>query len=131
MNFLRGKAGIVYRYFIPNVRRHDMVVDILSECLRNEIEDLGFPIIRNAPYPDQLEISVKRALFPHFIYAVDVINSEYQYSVINPAILNIGIKDMLVDGMSIDQSNFERVLRETNYLRYGNYVNNRYYAWAL
>jgi len=83
-------------------------------------------------FPEQIEVSVKGALFPCFILGVKQIENEK--FVINPHILNIkNPKKASNSGIPVEQKDFMNTVLASNYMRFistdlqGNFEQNEIY----
>jgi hypothetical protein len=66
------------------------------------------------PYKTQKEISILAGILPHYIIGLQIIEDER--FLINPNIFINPITDNLfIDGLSINQDDFDEVLRQTSY----------------
>lgn len=74
----------------------------------------GLPKYKSVPYKAQKEISILAGILPHYIIGLQVIEDELFF--INPNIFLNSINDNLfVDGLNINQDDFDKVLKQTKY----------------
>jgi hypothetical protein len=109
--------GIMLYYFIPeHLSKSSMSVE--NNNLANELcEQLNLPIYNETYYPEQFEVAIKGALFPHFIFGL--FDFERDYFIINPHILKQSdISYILKKGLYIDQSGFNKMIEQTSYTGY-------------
>lgn len=102
----RSKPGFLLHAWIPT-----------SPSLKKYIRRTGLPTYQNEPFKKQKEISFLAGILPHYIIALEVIGKGIKFY--NPAILNNDITPFtFFNGLDIDQTNFESVLKQTNYTSY-------------
>ncbi|HLL47312.1 MAG TPA: hypothetical protein VK399_11425, partial [Longimicrobiaceae bacterium] len=71
-------------------------------------------------YPEQKEYGLRGAVFPQLILGVH--DQPSDRFVVNPHLLTMyasGLANLPRHGIWIDQANFEQVIKETGFLRYG------------
>lgn len=93
------------------------------------IKNLGLPYCGSPVYPEQKEIALRCGILPHFIIGFKVKHKFY----VNPAIfrsmdkmseinscrkLCVFKKNLILQGLDVDQTNFEEFCRNTNFKRY-------------
>jgi len=70
------------------------------------------------PFPFQKETSLLGGIFPHFIWAIEITLNNKSSFHLNPAIFKNVITDKLfINGLEIDQSNFDDIINLTKYKR--------------
>jgi transposase-like protein len=107
---------VIY-YIIPKPILNYAVSHLSMKILENKLNRRGLPIYNgDAIYPDQKEYCVRGALFPSHIFGVQVLDDSR--FVVNPHLFsgNNNVCDML-NGLALDQSDFEGRLKNTNYYR--------------
>lgn len=122
-----GPEGILIKYFIPQALVHTLTIPpyILSESpAKNILKRLNLPMVVNPPFVEQSEYSVRRALFPHFIASFSYINGNYTRTILNPEMVNYS-QNTLREGFNINQEHFFDVVKDTEFSRQGELVNNR------
>lgn len=73
------------------------------------LEAHGLPRLDNVHYPDELEVTVFSAIFPHNI--VCVYNCENRHLVFNPYIYRTNVDQITEQGIQVDQRTFSNKLR--------------------
>ena len=85
----------------------------------NEYNDENIPICNDIPFENEQEETEYRGLFPHYIYGFLIIdNGKYDKFLVNHhlfSLFNRKIEYVIKFGIFIDQSNFDKMLEETNY----------------
>jgi len=85
----------------------------------NEYNDENIPICNDIPFENEQEETEYRGLFPHYIYGFLIIdNGKYDKFIVNHhlfSLFNRKIEYVIKFGIFIDQSNFDKMLEETNY----------------
>ena len=72
------------------------------------------PKYNGRPYKTQKEISILAGILPHYIIGLQIIEDEIFF--INPNIFINPITDNLfIDGLNINQADFDEILKQTNY----------------
>lgn len=80
----------------------------------SKFKKYGLPKYSGMPYKSQNEISILAGILPHYIIGLQIIDDERFF--INPNIFINPITDNLfIDGLNINQDDFDNVLRQTNY----------------
>jgi hypothetical protein len=81
---------------------------------RDKFKKYRLPKYSGMPYKNQKEISVLAGILPHYIIGLEIIEDEIFF--INPNIFINAITDNLfIDGLDIDQTDFDEVLKQTKY----------------
>jgi hypothetical protein len=76
--------------------------------------EIDIPVFVGKPYRSQQEISLFSAIFPHHIFSFHFEGREY----INPALFrHESIRGMILNGFTIDQTDFKERLKTTNIRR--------------
>lgn len=106
------------------------------------VKEFNLPFCDTPVYPEQKEISLRCGILPHFIIGFKVSEKFY----VNPAIFNSMDKmydvssfrklcafkrDLMFDGLDVDQTNFEEFCRTTNFKRYFTYDGYKYELYDL
>lgn len=109
---------------------------------KSEISNLGFPCCNTPVYPEQKEILLRNGILPHFIIGFKIKNSFY----VNPAIFNsmdniervnsfkklcAFKRNLIINGLDIDQSLFEDFCKTTNFKRYYTFDGETYELYTL
>lgn len=109
---------------------------------KSDILDFGFPYCDTPVYPEQKEILLRCGILPHFIIGFNIKSSFY----VNPAIFNSMNdieeinsfkklcefkRNLITNGLSVDQSDFEDFCRKTNFKRYYTYDGEIYQLYSL
>lgn len=86
-----------------------------STISNRTIKKLGFPVYKEPFYPTQKEITMKGGLFPH--YMLGYFRGRKNQFEINPHFFSTekAFSEIVDEGFNIDQSNFNRRLKETDY----------------
>lgn len=108
----------------------------------SEIFNLGFPCCNTPVYPEQKEILLRNGILPHFIIGFKINSNFY----VNPAIFNsmnniervdsfkklcAFKRNLIINGLDIDQSLFEDFCKTTNFKRYYTFDGEIYELHAL
>lgn len=117
----RNEDYIIQVGWIPkgkSIKYRDVVNDYHNELVKR----LGLPQWVPA-YVDEDEICLKFGFLPHFMIGFITHTREDEFFVINPAILKEenkknDMREIARKGLFIDQSEFFKVLKETNYKGY-------------
>lgn len=81
---------------------------------RNIIKKYKLPAYSVGPYDYQKELSIIGGILPHFISGLEIIKTKEFYP--NPNIfINEITNEHFLNGLEIDQSNFENIINSTNY----------------
>jgi hypothetical protein len=101
--------------WIPRPLMRRDVAHRYSSILNKTIKKLGFPVYKASFYPAQKEITMKGGLFPHYI--LGYFRGRKNHFEINPHFFSTEktFNEILDEGFNIDQSNFHRRLKETDY----------------
>lgn len=116
------KEKVILHYFIPAPFEDYAIGPWEIEHHKKVIYGTGLP--RYYPkglYPEQNEIAVKGALFPQFILGVELVGKD-KFIINNNFIKSCDMNDfkwISQYGFDIDQSNFEKDIFDTGYIRYG------------
>lgn len=112
--------------FQPYVASRD-TNDFISIC-----KSVGLPFAKTAVYPEQAEISIRYGILPHFIIGVKIKDSFY----VNPSLfetmeifnkcnsinqMKILRKDIIKNGLKVNQEKFIEYCNDSNYRRYFTY----------
>lgn len=98
--------------------------------INEEISRIKLPTYTKPVYPEQQEICLKCGMLPHYIIGF-IASSAF---IINPAILkdmkssDCSISDIIINGLNIDQRDFFKRLKETNYCHAYVFDNGQYYS---
>ncbi|EOG1931528.1 hypothetical protein ACQFZT_000593 [Providencia stuartii] len=116
------KERVILHYFIPAPFQDYAIGPWEIEHHKKVIYATGLPsYYPKGLYPEQNEIAVKGALFPHFLLGIElagknkfIINTNF----INADNIN-NIESIARRGFNIDQQDFEKNIFDTGYIRYG------------
>lgn len=121
-------------------RKKSIEYVITQNCSR--VKQLGLPYCETPVYPEQKEIALRCGILPHFIIGFKV--GPYLY--VNPAIFRSMDKmeeldtfrklcafkrNIICNGLEVDQTNFEEFCRKTNFKRYYTYDGYEYEIHCL
>lgn len=123
-----SKAGsgdvsrIIFHYFIPQPFHGHAIAPWVADHHQRIADKIGLPTYKaTGLFPRQKEVSVKGALFPHFILGIELVDDEK--FIINSnfnELSNRGDFEIVAkQGFSIDQSDFHNRIFDTNYIRWG------------
>jgi hypothetical protein len=102
----RSEPGFLLHAWIP-----------APPSLKKHVKRAGLPAYQNEPFKKQKEISFLAGILPHYIVALEIMGKGIKFY--NPAILNNAITPFtFFNGLDIDQTYFEIVLKQTNYSGY-------------
>jgi hypothetical protein len=120
LNEQRDKRSVIFYYFVPQPYGHHGVDLASSKSVQTTCQEIALPVFTEDLYPEQHELAIKGALFPHRI--LGYYDLEFDYFVTNPHIFEQPegyFPRILRDGFQIDQTRFEEVIAETGYSGYG------------
>lgn len=90
----------------------------------NHIKKLGFPMINNALFPNQHEITLMCGLLPHFIIGY-FYKDKFE---INPYVFEIDdLENVMIEGLPVKQDDFMMIMNETNIKLYYNMCDGFYW----
>lgn len=148
LSFLRGKTkkdeGILIISWVPSSEQDRFLkYQDLNEC-NKQIEGLDLPVYKSSPFPEEEEICVKAIIPPQYI--LGYIHTEKKIFIPNPYLIemlrllpplsdegsesvdredadreiieSVCIGHIIAEGISIDQSTFEEILRKSKFKRY-------------
>lgn len=120
-----NNGGIILYGWVPRKGLKQQIIDYEDVNKYNEfIEAQGLPAYKIAMYPKQEEICLKCGLLPHFIIGFQDQDKFY----INPNILTTRWDDNIVyNGINVDQTKFDEVIRHTRYKRTAFCYDGNYY----
>lgn len=118
----RNTSRIVFHYFIPQPFHFHAIAPWVADHHQRIAYAIGLPTYKaTGLFPKQREVSVKGALFPHFILGIELVDDEI--FIINS---NFNKYDNREDfervarqGFIIDQSDFHSRISDTGYIRWG------------
>ena len=108
----------------------------------SHVKRLGLPYCETPVYPEQKEIALRCGILPHFIIGFKV----GRYFYVNPAIFRsmdnmekLGTfrklctfkRNIICNGLEVDQTNFEEFCRKTNFKRFYTFDGNEYEIHCL
>ena len=113
--------GIIIYNFIPNSLIEYYCISHSNnwKLINIKYQNLELPTYTHDLYPEQKEVAIIGALFPHFIFGIHNIKNELFQ--VNPHIFtreNFDIYKILEDGFDIDQENFHQEVIKTGYTGY-------------
>lgn len=115
-NYSNDNGPVAILYFVPEPI-HKLVTSFKTIKDANQLlHNIGLPTINSEVYPDEFEISIKGALFPHFI--VGFYEYENNKFVFNHHLFkkdNRSVKSILTNGLDIDQTDFFDYIKRTSY----------------
>jgi hypothetical protein len=90
-------------------------VDLNNQfCIKEEINKYNLPTY-NPIFKNQYEFSIRGGLLPHYILCTKICNTDEKI-IVNPYIFSEEfIESKLGDGIPVNQENFIKILKETNY----------------
>ena len=119
--------GIILIGWIPNTKRG---FQIKYEDVGNydRIKDAGLPYYESPLYPEQKEMCLKYGLLPHFILGyLESESLEINHHLIENLKQNIDYDEIICNGISINQKNFNNVLYKTKFKNSYVIIDNCYY----
>jgi hypothetical protein len=120
-----SNSGIILFGWLPQEVLKDETIQYSDINLKNsEILNLGLPIFTESVYPEQKEICLKCGLLPHYTIGFSYRENFY----INPYTLKKWNKDVVYNGMDIDQTSFNRLISKSNYTSNYFYIDGDYYV---
>lgn len=113
----KNKGSLILYGFIPQPYHNFIVSPWLASEYHQIASRNGLPTYQPfGLFPEQLEVSVKGALFPCFILGVK--QMEKSHFVVNPHVFNIkNLKDVGKYGVPVQQDDFMSSILSTNYMR--------------
>ena len=126
LKFAKGRkkknecAGIVIKYFVPRPYRFHCISPLIVNEHHKIVAKVQLPTYQpQGIFPDEKEVAVKGALFPHFITSVSLLSEHKE--IINPAILHLNQQDVenaVKCGLPVNQDDFEELINSTGYSGY-------------
>lgn len=117
--FTNKNQGIIFWYFIPKPTHYYGVSYLSFQKSQSICEDCNLPTYDRCFYPQDDEVSIKGALFPHFILGIeDRLDKKF---VVNPHIFKQTKKHIPLipqKGLFINQENFSDKIISTGYAGY-------------
>ncbi|MCC5824874.1 hypothetical protein [Alkalimonas sp.] len=118
----RNSSRIIFHYFIPQPFHVHAIAPWVADHHQRIVNALRLPTYKSTGlFPKQQEVSVKGALFPHFILGIElvdekkfVINSNF-----NEYDNKLNFESVSRQGFFIDQSDFHSRIFDTGYIRWG------------
>lgn len=118
----RSASRIVFHYFIPQPFHFHAIAPWVADHHQRIAYAIGLPTYKaTGLFPKQREVSVKGALFPHFILGIElvderrfIINSNF-----NEYNNRVDFERVARKGFLIDQSDFHSSIFNTGYIRWG------------
>ncbi|EBJ6041368.1 hypothetical protein AAF129_002790 [Salmonella enterica] len=116
------KEKVIFHYFVPAPFQDYAIGPWEIEHHAKIIYAMGLPAyLPKGLYPEQNEIAVKGALFPHFLLGIELVR-ENKF-IINSNFTKMNnmnnIRSIAQHGFNIDQTDFEKTIFDTGYIRYG------------
>lgn len=116
-----NKSRVIFHYFIPQPFYLHAIAPWISEQHRGIAFELRLPTYYALGlFPSQKEVSIKGALFPHFLLGIELVDEKK--FIVNSHIeniYNVGLEQAMRSGIPIDQSDFENRIFDTGYIRWG------------
>jgi len=111
-----NSRGVIFYYLLPEPIYH-YGVSVLSNQIGNDVcQNVQLPIYKDNFYPDEKEVAIKGALFPHFILGLwDIENEVF---IVNPHVFEQHknhISHIPRKGLMIDKTLFEEEREKTGY----------------
>jgi len=100
--------------WLPQAYDFYMNADKLNEY-KKEITEAKLPTLNDSFYPNEMEISFKGFILPHFILAVHDLDAGAL--ILNPALIEDKV-NWIDDGLNINQENFSKFIKTTKYKRF-------------
>lgn len=117
----RDLSRIIFHYFIPQPFHIHAIAPWVADHHQRIARSLGLPTYKpTGLFPKQQEVSVKGALFPHFMLGIELVDEKK--FIVNPhgCCLNRSeFPNVSKQGFSIDQSDFQNKIFDTGYIRWG------------
>lgn len=108
---MAGKKGIIIYGWVPEHGDSYIKYEIIND-LNQTIVDIGLPVYTTPVFKNQREICLKCGFLPHFIFGFQKANK----FIVNPAMLNsMNFEHVANEGLSIDQTHFNNILRSSKY----------------
>ncbi|EMF0720249.1 hypothetical protein V2E67_004490 [Citrobacter freundii] len=116
------KERVIFHYFVPAPFQDYAIGPWEIEHHEKIIYATGLPAYSpKGLYPEQNEIAVKGALFPHFLLGIELVGKDK--FIINSHFTSANnmnnIQSIVQHGFNIDQTDFEKTIFDTGYIRYG------------
>ncbi|NDV27580.1 hypothetical protein [Desulfovibrio sp. JC010] len=112
-----SSGKIVYHYFVPRPFEFYAIAPWTITSIHNTVKNLMLPTYNpGGLFPQQQEVAIKGALFPHFILGVHKLDTDE--FITNPYLENISQNDfdrISKFGFNIDQSDFEERIKESKF----------------
>jgi hypothetical protein len=118
----RNTSRLVFHYFIPQPFHFHAIAPWVADHHQRIVFAIGLPTYKaTGLFPKQREVSVKGALFAHFILGIELVDD--RKFIINSNFNNYGNRldfDRVArQGFTIDQSDFHSRIFDTGYIRWG------------
>ncbi|MCC5883623.1 MAG: hypothetical protein JJU25_13425 [Halomonas sp.] len=118
----RKTSRIVFHYFIPQPFHFHAIAPWVADHHQRIVYAIGLPTYKAAGlFPKQREVSVKGALFPHFILGIELVDD--RKFIISSNFKEYGsrvdFERVARKGFMIDQSDFHNSIFDTGYIRWG------------
>ena len=118
----RSSSRIIFHYFVPQPFHLHAIAPWVADHHQQIAYAMGLPTYKpTGLYPKQKEVSVKGALFPHFILGVELVN-ERKFIInsnFNEFNNRVDFERVARQGFEIDQSDFHARIFDTGYIRWG------------
>lgn len=116
----RDLSRVVFHYFIPQPFHVHAIAPWVADYHQRLVHSVGLPTYKPAGlFPRQQEISVKGALFPHFMLGVELVNEKK--FIVNPNACRLNeseFANVAKHGFFIDQADFQNKIQDTGYTRW-------------
>lgn len=112
-----SRDNLVFLFWLPRPIDHYAFSQPAAKRYNKEINKLGFPTYADNFYPQEHEVSVKGAIFPHFI--VGYYDLERSCFIANPhSFTKKLVRQTVSKGFYINQTRFDSLVSKTDYGRY-------------
>ncbi|ELC3160022.1 hypothetical protein [Vibrio harveyi] len=118
----RNSSRVMFHYFIPQPFHVHAIAPWVADHHQRIVNALQLPTYKSTGlFPKQREVSVKGALFPHFILGIELVDE--RKFIINSNFNMYGNRENFESisrqGFFIDQSDFHNRIFDTGYIRWG------------
>ncbi|MGO9015584.1 MAG: hypothetical protein ACLQF0_11450 [Dissulfurispiraceae bacterium] len=117
--FARNRK-LIFHYYIPQPYYCHAVAPWIIEEHQHIVNKRKLPIYQPfGLFANQTEVAVKGALFPQFLYGIELV--EGNQLMVNPHILSLRknqFKEAIKTGVTIDQSDFHNKIFQTGFIRW-------------
>ncbi|TFY87955.1 hypothetical protein DYL59_16995 [Pseudomonas kairouanensis] len=130
-NDINQPAKVVYYYFIPTPFERYCISSAIGSSAFSHIRRLRLPeyAADSGLFPGQREVAVRGGLLPHFM--LGILRADQKEFIVNPHLLAMPRADLPSieqTGITVDQTDFDVHIKQTNYQRYSRLENDHYEA---